>query len=92
MDVTNAGKVAGDEVVQLFASAQGSQVERAPRDLRGFARVHLEPGETRTVAIPLPAKELAFWDVTTSAFVVEPISYTIELGQVKLSATLKITK
>ena len=49
-DVTNTGGVAGDEVAQLYVGYRGSQVERAVRDLKGFARVHLEPGETRAVA------------------------------------------
>lgn len=94
VDVTNAGKVAGDEVVQLFVSAQGSKVERAPRDLRGFARVHLEPGETRTVALPLLARDLAFWDVQSGAFVVEPLTYAIEvpIPQTRLVASLRVTK
>src|SRR5262249_17272557 len=48
-DVTNTGTVAGDEVAQLYVGYTGSQVDRSVRDLKGFARVHLEPGETRTV-------------------------------------------
>jgi beta-glucosidase len=59
-DVTNTGGVAGDEVVQLYVGYQGSGVSRAVRDLKGFARVHLEPGETRTVPLVLRAADLAF--------------------------------
>jgi beta-glucosidase len=97
VDVTNTGKVAGDEVVQLFVSAQGSRVERAPRDLRAFARVNLEPGETKPVTLPLAARDLAFWDVaagSAGAFVVEPIGYTLEVPAPagKLTATLRVTR
>ncbi len=79
MDVTNTGNVAGDEVVQLYVSAQGSRVERAPRDLRAFARVHLEPGETKAVPLALAARDLAFWDLATNAFAVEAIRYMLEV-------------
>jgi beta-glucosidase len=79
-DVTNTGSVAGDEVVQLYVSAQGSAVDRPVRELKAFARVHLAPGETKTVPFEVPAADLAYWDVGTSAFVVEPIGYTVAVG------------
>src|SRR5262249_59690625 len=62
VDVTNTGGIAGDEVVQLYVSYRGSRVERAPKDLRAFARVHLEPGETRSVPLELGAEDLAYWE------------------------------
>ena len=52
--VTNTGAAAGDDVVQLYVEAPGSAVPRAPRELKGFARVSLEPGETRDVTIEVP--------------------------------------
>jgi len=79
-DVTNTGPVAGDEVAQLYVGYGGSRVERAARDLKAFARVHLEPGETRTVPFEVRAPELAYWDTGAGAFVVEPIAYTVEVG------------
>jgi beta-glucosidase len=79
-DVTNTGGMAGDEVVQLYVSYHGSNVERAPKDLRAFARVHLEPGETRTVPLELAAAELAYWDVAASTWRVEPIEYGVHVG------------
>jgi beta-glucosidase len=79
-DVTNTGGVAGDEVAQLYISYRGSRVERAVRDLRGFARVHLDPGETRAVAFTLRASDLAFWDVATGGWSVEPITYEVAVG------------
>ena len=50
VEVTNTGSVAGDDVVQLYVAVHGSAVERAPRELKAFARVHLAPGETKTGA------------------------------------------
>jgi beta-glucosidase len=95
VDVTNGGAVAGDEVVQLYVGYLGSRVERAVNDLKAFARVHLEPGETRTVVLDLPAAELAFWDVAAGAWEVEPISYAVRVGpssrDLPLEATFAVT-
>jgi len=74
VDVTNSGTVAGDEVVQLYVSAQPSRVERAARELKAFARVMLAPGETRTVALSVPAADLAYFD-PGGGWTVEPIEY-----------------
>jgi beta-glucosidase len=79
-DVTNTGTVAADEVAQLYVSAEGSAVDRAVRELKGFARVHLDPGATRTVAFDLRAADLAFWDVGAGRFSVEPIHYRVAVG------------
>jgi beta-glucosidase len=79
-DVTNGGAVAGDEVAELYVGYEGSRVERAVRDLKSFARVHLEPGETRQVAFDVHAVDLGFWDSAAGAFVVEPITYDVAVG------------
>jgi beta-glucosidase len=75
VDVTNAGSVAGDDVVQLYVAVPRSRVERAPRELKAFARVALAPGESRTVRLALPVAELAFWDETRDEWAVEPTDY-----------------
>lgn len=80
VDVTNAGALPGDEVVQLYVSYPGSQVERAVRELKGFRRVSLQPGETKTVAMDLDVLDLAYWDTETSSFVVEPLTYAVSVG------------
>ena len=80
VDVTNTGTRAGDEVVQLYVSYPGSQVERAVRELKGFRRVSLQPGETRTVEMDLAVRDLAYWDTATGSFVVEPLTYTLSAG------------
>ena len=74
------GPIAGDEVAQLYVGYRGSRVDRAVRDLKAFARVHLEAGETRTVPFEVRAPDLAFWDAGAGALVVEPIAYTVEVG------------
>jgi beta-glucosidase len=79
-DVTNTGPVAGDEIVELYVSYPGSAVDRAVRDLKAFARVHLEPGETRTVPLEVRAADLAYWDVGAGAWTVEAITYGVHVG------------
>ena len=79
-NVTNTGRMAGDEIVQLYVSYHGSRVQRAPKDLRAFARVHLEPSETRSVALEIAAGDLAYWDVKTGGWQVEPIEYGVHVG------------
>ena len=58
VDVQNSGKVAGEEVVQLYVKHLQSKVERPLRELRGFRRVAIQPGQTRTVELALPANSL----------------------------------
>ena len=79
--MTNAGERAGEEVVQLYVAAEGSKVDRAPKELKAFVRVALSPGETRTVYLSVPATDLAFYDPTTSHWKVEPITYTAIVGR-----------
>jgi len=74
VEVTNAGAVAGDDVVQLYISAPGSRVGRAPRELKAFARVSLAPGETRRIALSVPVADLAYYD-PTRGWTVEPLEY-----------------
>jgi beta-glucosidase len=80
VDVTNSGARAGDEVVQLYARHLGSRVERPVRELRGYRRVSLQPGETRTVELPLDARSLAYWDAAADRWVVEDGTVRLEVG------------
>ncbi|MGD0614776.1 MAG: glycoside hydrolase family 3 C-terminal domain-containing protein, partial [Verrucomicrobiota bacterium] len=75
LEVKNTGKVAGDEVVQLYIHPTQSSVPQPPKELRGFERVSLKPGETKEVALTLTAEQLAYYDVKTHGFVVEPGGY-----------------
>jgi beta-glucosidase len=80
LDVSNTGAHAGEEVVQLYVSAIGSAVERAPKELKAFTRIALQPGETRTVQLSLPISRLAYYDEAQEEFVVEPLEYQLFVG------------
>ncbi len=81
VEITNAGAAPGEEVVQLYVAAEGSRVERARKELKAFARVALDPGETRTVRLSVSAADLAFFDAAASGWVVEPITYAAIVGR-----------
>jgi beta-glucosidase len=87
VDVTNSGKVAGDAVPQLYVRHLGSKVARPMQQLAGFQRVHLAPGETRAVKIPLKAAELAYWNGKALAVEAEPIE--LRIGQSSADILLK---
>ncbi|MCJ7449945.1 MAG: glycoside hydrolase family 3 C-terminal domain-containing protein [Bacteroidales bacterium] len=94
VDVQNTGKRAGDEVVQLYVKHLNSKVSRPVQELKGFQRVHLKAGETRTVAIALPAQRLAYWDISKNNWQVERDSIEIRLGassaDIRLQHTLGV--
>ncbi len=79
LEVKNTGARGGDEVVQLYVTHEKSKVERPLAELRGFERVALRPGETKTVRFDLRAASLAYWDEQASRFVVEegPVRLTV---------------
>jgi len=79
VDVTNTGQRQGDEVVQLYIHDEVSSVTRPVKELRGFQRVSLKPGETKTVELPLSFDELSFLDKDMHR-VVEPGSFDIMVG------------
>ncbi|WP_292830864.1 glycoside hydrolase family 3 C-terminal domain-containing protein [Microbacterium sp.] len=78
--LTNTGDRAGREVVQVYTSLPGGLVQRPLRELKAFASVALEPGETRTVTLVVHREDLAYWDVRVDRWVVEGGSYAIEIG------------
>jgi beta-glucosidase len=80
LDVTNTGTRTGTEVVQLYTRALAPRCPRPRRQLAGFARVTLRPGEMVTVEIPLPVSSLAFWDVATHRMAVDPGNYEVMAG------------
>jgi beta-glucosidase len=79
VDVTNTGNVAGAEVVQLYLRNTAASVEQPVRELKGFARIQLAPGETRHVDFPLGFDELSFFDAGIKR-TVEPTIYKIWVG------------
>jgi beta-glucosidase len=79
VDVTNTGARAGDEVVQLYIRDEISSVTRPIKELKGFERVSVKPGETRTVTFSIGPEELRFYDREMKR-VVEPGSFKIMVG------------
>lgn len=77
--VTNTGKRAGDEVVQLYLRDDVASVTRPVKQLRGFQRIHLEPGQTQTVSFTLAPDDLAFYGLDMKR-VVEPGTFTVFAG------------
>ena len=80
LTVTNTGDRAGREVVQFYAAKPGSAVSRAPRELKGFAGVTLEPGQSGQVSVLLSREDLAYWDVRANRWVVEGGGYAVSAG------------
>ncbi|WP_269936499.1 glycoside hydrolase family 3 C-terminal domain-containing protein [Arthrobacter sp. HY1533] len=80
LTVTNTGDRDGAEIVQVYTGLASSAVSRAPRELKGFAKVHLAAGESRAVQLLLRREDLAYWDTRVSAWSVESGSYTVEIG------------
>lgn len=71
LTVANTGAMAGDEVVQIYAAYMDSAVDRPVKALKGFKRVSIPAGKAVTVAIPVKAADLAYWNVNKHAFVLE---------------------
>jgi beta-glucosidase len=94
VDVTNTGSRAGDAVVQLYVKHLASKVTRPNQELKGFQRVTLQPGETKTVAIPLKASSLAWWDEKLSNFRVEAEPVKLMVGNsssdIQLTDSLRV--
>jgi len=80
VDVTNAGPRAGQEVVQLYLRDPECSLSRPPRELKGFRKVSLAPGETQTVTFALTIRDLAFYDPARSGWVAEAGEFVALLG------------
>jgi beta-glucosidase len=80
LDITNTGQRAGDEVVQLYIHELKPCVTRPAKELRGFQRIHLKPGETRKVTLTVPGEKLAYYDESIHAFRVNPGPFEILVG------------
>lgn len=89
VDVTNTGSCAGKEVVQLYVSAKESKMKRPVRELRGFDKIALEPGETKTVSFTLDKRAFAYWSVQIHDWHVESGDYEIQIGKSAQEIILK---
>jgi beta-glucosidase len=84
VDVTNAGSVAGDEIVLLFTSYPNATKRRSRKELKGFARVSLAAGEKKTVTIPLRISDLRYWDEAMGSSTKDGSGWLIDSGPVNV--------
>ena len=89
LNLKNTGNYDSDEVVQLYASFPGSEVERPAIALKGFSRVHVGKGEEKMVTIPLDVAELSYWDTEKHAFVLEKGKVNLHVGASSADLRLK---
>ena len=80
LNLKNTGERDGDEVVQLYVRAVGSKQLKQNKILKGFRRVHLRAGASRTLEFKLPISSLAYYNTSQKAFVVEPGIYEVQMG------------
>jgi beta-glucosidase len=81
VDVTNTGAVAGDAVAQIYIHQRAGSASRPVRQLKGFRRITLKPGETETLKFSLGKDELNFWSPQTKAWGVEPGAFDVWAGE-----------
>jgi len=80
VDVTNAGKVAGKEIVQVYVHDRKSKLVRPPKELKGFAKVELQPGETKTVSVKLDFRAFAYYHPAYQRWITEDGEFDILIG------------
>jgi len=89
-DLKNTGKRFGEDVVQLYVRYLKSKVARPLKELKGFSRVAVKPGETKRVTLNLKSNQLAYWNTDAHRFEVEPGQIELMIGT--SSADLKLRK
>ncbi|NCC77018.1 MAG: glycosyl hydrolase [Clostridia bacterium] len=92
--VQNTGARAGREVIQLYLSYPEAKVDRVPQELKGFAKIELQPGESKTVTIPLDRRSFAYYDVKAHDWLVEAGPVEIRVGassrDIRLNTVIQI--
>ncbi|MGC1461113.1 MAG: glycoside hydrolase family 3 C-terminal domain-containing protein [Terracidiphilus sp.] len=79
-DVTNAGEAAGAEVAQLYVSDPSAKATRPERELKGFEKIRLAPGETKHVTLNLDARAFSYWDDAAHKWTIDPGKFVIHVG------------
>ena len=94
VEITNTGKRLGSEVVQLYVGKADSEVPRATKELRGFEKVSLQPGETTTVKLSLSSDDLRRWDEQQHRWTIDGGQYQCYLGasvaDIKATVTINV--
>jgi beta-glucosidase len=81
LDVTNTGQTAGDAVAQIYIHQRAGSASRPVRQLKGFRRIALAPGQTKTLTFPLGPDELSFWSPQAKGWGVEPAMFDVWAGE-----------
>jgi len=93
--VMNTGQRAGAEVAQLYVGQQNPPIDRPIKELKGFQKVFLEPGQSQQVTLTLDQRSVAYWDTTHEKWVALPGSYNVLVGassqDIRLSGTFSVT-
>ncbi len=89
LTVTNNGTREGAEIVQLYVAKPDAKIFRPAQELKGFVKVHLQPGESQTVTIPLDDKAFRYWNAQTNRWEVEGGQYELRVGA--SSADIRLT-
>jgi len=79
-DVTNTGSVTGAEVAELYVSDPSAQADRPERELKGFKKVRLDPGQTEHVTVSLDARSFSYWDQAAQKWIIDPGKFVIRVG------------
>jgi beta-glucosidase len=79
-DVTNTGSVEGAEVAQLYVSDPSAKAARPERELKGFQKVRLAPGETKHVSLTLDARSFSYWDNAAKKWTIDPGKFVVHVG------------
>jgi beta-glucosidase len=90
-DVQNTGKRAGAEVAQIYVHSKQANIPRPEKELKGFARVNLDPGQKRRVNVTLDERALSYYEVNTKQWRPEPGQYEILVGQSSAQVELRYT-
>ena len=95
VDVTNTGQRAGKEIVQFYVHDEQASLQRPEKELKGFAKVQLEPGERKTVTLPFARNALAYYDDLTHEWVAEAGEFEVLVGassqDIRATATFTLT-
>ena len=96
VDVKNVGNRDGEEIIQLYAGCQDSEIKRAEKELKGFKKTLIKAGEMENIEFQLKASDLAYYNIKTSSWEIEKKTYQIHVGpssdsQVLLSKSFKIS-
>ena len=96
LNVKNTGQRAGTEIVQLYVHDGHSKIDRPVHELKTFKRVELNPGETKTVELPLDDSSFQYWDPHTKQWTLDPGTFEIQIGSssrdIRLKAPVQIKR